>query len=51
MFFWPGDALYEGIWDIAESCIDALYFECVIGFEGFGVAAWFLLVVWEAMMY
>lgn len=50
MFFGPGDALYQGVWDVAESCIDALDFECVVGLERCGEAGGFLLVVREATM-
>jgi hypothetical protein len=50
MFFWPCDALHKGVWDVSETCIDALYFECVVGFERLREAYWFLLVVWEATM-
>jgi hypothetical protein len=50
MFFWPGDALYKGVWDVSESCIDAFNFECMVGFKRVGEVGWFLLVVWEATM-
>jgi hypothetical protein len=50
MFFWPGDAVYKAVWDVAESCIYPLYLERMVGFESFGEAGWRLLVVWEAIM-